>query len=233
MNLTLSPIAPPEINLVVNQVEKKVSLSEAEIQAFKTLLAGSLVATGEAKKEHEYVILTAGTVPGPCADQTQPAKIAVKCIPEEETAATAGESAIVATAISTAYAANAMGIGGTILHQGTGIYLYAKAINTLGVLGSIQPIQYAAARLANQTAFNMVNKAVIGTVTGGTLATVGFAVLTAMTVAEVGELGYNTLVAKKEEEKISINLFSLGKRAFNMFSGNLSAKASKKAAAAA
>jgi hypothetical protein len=153
--------------------------------------------------------------------------------PTQEKESDAGinaEGVIVGAALATANAVNAWGVGATILQTGVGVMNYAKVLNFVGpTMAATKPVQYLAARLAERAASSAVNYALVGGVTAGTAASVGFAVLSALTVAEVGVGIHNTFIAKTEADKVSLgNPVKLCMKAFSMFTGF-----GKKAASAA
>ncbi|MBA3604233.1 MAG: hypothetical protein H0W50_11510 [Parachlamydiaceae bacterium] len=208
MNIQADNVMPLEKRAVTfHPVKESVDAGAAPInsavtaEAFTTL-AESVAESEDLKSNHELVVI----------DPTQ----------EKNADAVTfnAEGAIIGAAVATANAVNAWGLGAAILHHSVGIAKYANILNYVGpTAAATKPMQYLAARGAEWAASKAVNTALIGGVSAGTAASVGLAVLSALTVAEIGVGIHNTFIAKTESDKVSLNPVDLCVKAFKMLTG--------------
>ncbi len=130
------------------------------------------------------------------------------------------EGAIIGAALATANTINGWGLGAGMLHHGLAFSKYVSAVNRFGpAWAATWQWQYLAATGTQAAASKAVNTALIGGVTAGTCASVGLAVLGALTVAEIGVGIHNTFIAKTEADKVSLNPVDLCVKAFKMLTG--------------
>lgn len=124
------------------------------------------------------------------------------------------KSRIAGIATGFACAAHKAGAGAAALQHGAGMYFYANAVSEAGWLGAYRPVQYFLAQGASKGAEALVCGTAIGS-----LASVGGAILTAVTVAQVGAAIHNTFIAKNEQDKISLSPWEMTKQAYGAITG--------------
>lgn len=174
-------------------------------------------------------------VTSPALDDSQPPVNEVLAPKEKKdqksTFAQKAQKRTAGLATAVAIGAQQVGLGAKILHHGAAIAAYSKGISTLGWLGAYRPVQYLVAQSASKAAAGVVGTTICGASLGA-IATVGTAVLTAMTVAQIGVGIHNAFIAKEEEDKISLNPLGMAQNAFDALV-NINSAASAAAASTA
>ncbi len=125
------------------------------------------------------------------------------------------ENAILGTATTVGYLFQTFQVGGTILETALEYHFFEVAMARMSPIAWSQYVQYACYLSANHAAKEACNMAFWG-VTAGTAATAGLTLVTALTAAEILAGIHNTFYAKTEEDKVSISLWSFGKKVYSM-----------------
>jgi hypothetical protein len=117
-------------------------------------------------------------------------------------------TAIIGFAMTAATVANKLQIGSTLLQGVIGFTSYTRFMAVSPLKGAFA--QYVCATMASNMAADLAAATVFG-VSAGAVANVAFAVITAVTIAQIAQFGYNHIMADKSVEKkpVQVSPFSI------------------------